>query len=258
MQTTSDIVLITRPEREASMLKRKLETKGIPSLLAPLIKLSLTEDLQPIKEQLNQMEKFDWVIFTSPNSVAFFFEIIEKENIKLYFFPNLKFATVGEKTKMKLEELGYRTNFVPIKFTAKVLAENIHDIKGKNILIPTSNLSNRDYINTLEKRSARVTAIKIYNNQENKVDEATLSKLYESELKYITFCSGSAIHSFVRQLGPFDEFLKDKMVITIGPSTTYVAKELNIDVDFEANPHTEDGIVEAIINNLRDEQTKKT
>ncbi|MBD99219.1 MAG: hypothetical protein CMO34_05185 [Verrucomicrobia bacterium] len=255
MQTNTDTVLITRPAEDALKLQGILEAKGIPSMIAPMIKLSLVEDLRPIKEQLNQIEKYDWIIFTSPNSVAFFFEIIESEKVKLYFFPNLKFATVGEKTKMKLEEIGYRTNFVPIKFTAKVLAENIHEIEGKHILIPTSNLSNKDYIKILEERGAHPKVITIYHNLDNKIDESTLNKVKKSNLKYITFCSGSAIHSFVRQLRPVGDFLVGKKVITIGPSTSKVAKELKIKVDFEAKPHTEDGIIEAILNNKINEQT---
>lgn len=244
-------VIITRPAKDAQSLDRKLKSKGFETLLAPLIQLKLPNDLSEIKKHLGHIEEYDWIIFTSPNSVSFFFEAIEQEKVKLYYYPNLKFATVGEKTKLKLEELGYRTNFVPIKFTSQVLAENIPDIQHTKIFIPTSNLSKLNYVNTLEQRGAEVITTTLYMNELSPIKEEIEISLHDKSYKYITFCSGSAIQSFHKQIAQSDEVLSEKVVVSIGPSTTRVAQNLGLKIDIEANPHTEDGIVEAILKHRK-------
>ena len=156
-------VLITRSVEDNKEFKEQLEKKGAEVVEAPMIEFKVAEDLTVIHEQLNQLETIDWIVFTSAKTVEFFFQIAANFGTKFYYYPDLKLATVGEKTKLKLEQLGYRTNFVPIQYTAEVLAENMDEnIEGKKVLVPQSNLAGNEYLRVFEKRGALPIPVIIY------------------------------------------------------------------------------------------------
>jgi len=239
-------VLITRAEHQTDEFKKKVEHAGLEAIVLPMIEIKAIEANTDLTNVFNQMEKYDWLIFTSSNSVKFFFDAVDEQNVKMYFFPNLKIATVGEKTKMTLEQRGYRTNFVPIKFTAKVLTESLEDLKGKNILIPRSGIATNDYIRAFEEKGAKVHAIDLYNNNPRSFEANTLNKLFDQNLDYITFTSGSTAKSFADNVNKLDIKLDQVKVICIGPSTAKVASDNGLKVEAIAETHTIEGIIDVI------------
>ena len=71
--TTSSLagkrVVITRAARQSADLLEKLSQLGaLPSML-PLVSFSAPEDYVPLDAALDQLEHFDWIIFTSENAV---------------------------------------------------------------------------------------------------------------------------------------------------------------------------------------------
>lgn len=195
---------------------------------------------------LNALDSYEWLVFTSPAAVKFFFQRIKEKAMKMYFYPELKIATIGEKTKLKLEQLGYRTNFVPIQFTAEVLAANLPNVEGKNILIPASSLSKNDYLKALENRGAKPRQIVLYENLKSDLSEDEKAQLKAELLDYLTFTSASAIKAFDEYFGDPSENFRSARLICIGPSTAKVARELNWKVDAIADPHTVEGMIEAM------------
>ena len=239
-------VLLTRPIDGIEEFQRKLEFEGAEVIAQPLIQLTLKADQSEMDVALEKLETYEWLVFTSPAAVKFFFEKIQQKGMKMYFYPDLKIATVGEKTKMKLEQLGYRTNFVPIQFTAEVLAENLPDVEEKNILIPASSLSKQDYIQAFQNRGANPHQIVLYENLNRDLSVEEQEKIKAEPLDYLTFTSGSAIKAFNEYFGnPLEHFSSAK-VICIGPSTSKVAQELNWKVDAIADPHTVEGMIAAM------------
>lgn len=239
-------ILITRPESESKDFKQLLEKEGAEVDALPMIRfegINLSDDL---KATFNQLDKFDWLVFTSAKAVQFFFEAAAMYEVKFYFYPNLKIATVGEKTKLKLEQLGYRTNFVPIKYTAEVLAENVDDVNGKNILIPRSNLASEEYISVFAKRGAAVFPLTVYNNIPVSYSKQQLETLLNQKLDYLTFTSGSTFKAFHQLLVEHELQLNDEKIICIGPSTANVVSTLNYTVTAVASTHTVEGIIDTI------------
>ncbi len=249
-------VLLTRPVEGSEEFKRKLDFKGAEVISSPMIRLELKEDQSLLNKAFDQLEEYDWVIFNSPAAVRFFFQRVEDLKLKMYFYPDLKFATVGEKTKMTLEQLGYRTNFVPIEYTAEVLAENIYDVEGRKVLIPASELTSGNYVEVFEKRGARPELITFYENKEIILEEEEKEALRSIDIDYITFTSGSTVKGFFNNFGNPKAVFKNAQVVSIGPSTAKVADELGIQIDIIANPYTIEGMIEAMIS--REKEMIKT
>lgn len=239
-------VLITRTAEQSEEFANKLEHVGYEARTLPLIKTKLAEDLAGIQAALEQLEKYDWLIFTSANAVRFFFQVVEQFNVKLYYYSELKIATVGEKTKHYLEQLGYRTNFVPIKYTAEVLADNIGEIEGKRILIPRSSSARDNYIDALNKRGAIVEALNLYDTIPLEYSSQQFAQETGDSLDIITFASPSAVRAFHANQAQSNFEISNEKIVCIGPSTAKEAKALGFEVEAIAEPHTVEGMIKAI------------
>ena len=239
-------VLITRPENQSKSFREQLEKEKFKVSQMPLIQLSSIAENHKLKEAFENLERFDWLVFTSVNAVTYFFDAAEKHGVKFYFYPDLKIATVGEKTKLQLEQLGYRTNFVPIKYTAEVLADNMDDVNGKQILIPRSSKASNHYLEVFTSRGATPTAVTVYENKSIIYKAAEFAEIMNQGFDYLTFASGSAVIAFDNNLKLSQIKLKQEKVICIGPSTAKVAENLGYEVAAIAEPHTTEGMVTAI------------
>jgi len=240
-------ILITRAEGQNKDFRETLEKEGALVKTLPMIEYTTIEDFKETHNIFDQLDQFDWIVFTSATAVHFFFEAAHEFGVKFYFFSNLKIATVGEKTKLKLEQLGYRTNFVPIQYTAEVLAENMdEDIAGKKILIPRSNVASDEYLSVFKKRRAIPYPLTIYNNREVNHSPEEITQILNNGVDYLTFTSGSTFKAFHNCLNNTKVKLLNEKIICIGPSTAKVINELGYEVAAIANPHTIDGIVETI------------
>ena len=240
-------ILVTRAAGDNKKFKEDLEKKGATVFELPMISFEPIKDFFEVYSFLNQLDTIDWIVFTSPQTVIHFFNIAIDYGIKFYFYPNLKIATVGEKTKLKLEQLGYRTNFVPIKYTAEVLAENMdEDIKGKRILIPRSNQASDEYLNVFKKRGATPLPVIVYFNDAVHYSETEFTKTLNQNIDYLTFTSGSTYEAFNSNLIAHGVELNHEKIVCIGPSTAKVVKELNGKVAAVAETYTTEGIIQSI------------
>lgn len=239
-------VLITRAEHQSEDFRKLIERANGTPVLFPTIEIKPIADQTLIKQTFDNLESIDWIVFTSENAVKYFFHYAEQYAIKFYFYPNLKIATVGEKTKLILEQLGFRTNFVPIQYTAQVLAENMDaEIEGKRILIPRSSKASQEYLEVFEKRGAIPMPLTIYENslKENDIQQ---TKAAIAEVDYVTFTSGSTVKGFQSALTKANIERPKAKYISIGPSTTKVAHLLGIQIDLTAETYTIEGILDAI------------
>lgn len=239
-------VLITRPANQRKNFSDQLEKENFKVGFLPLIELSTIKNNEALKNKLNDLDRFDWLVFTSVNAVKYFFEAAEEFGVKLYFFSHLKIATVGEKTKLQLEQLGYRTNFVPIKYTAEVLADNMDDVNGKRILIPRSSKASNHYIDVFKSRGAEAIPVTVYENKVIYYEAKEFNRVLSQKFDYLTFASGSAIDAFHNHMKSTGLELLEEKIICIGPSTATHAQNLGYSVAAIATPHTAEGLVDAI------------
>jgi uroporphyrinogen-III synthase len=227
-------VLITRPADQTADFIIQLQNLGAQTISLPLIKNTLINE-QELKRTFNS-EKYDWLIFTSTNAVKFFFKCIDLNSI------NTKIAAVGVKTKKAIEDIGLKVDFTPTQFTAKMLAKELPLSLNDYILIPRSDLAKNDIVEILESRDCNVKTLSIYKNSSIHYSKKERDSIFNQKINYITFTSGSTVKSFVK-LGIS---LNNEKIICIGPETAKIAKENNLVVSAIANPHTTEGMIEAI------------
>jgi len=228
-------VLITRAAEQTKDFIHQLQDLGATPISLPLITTTAIHKKE-LKDRFSA-NQCDWIIFTSTNAVGFFFDVVACEST------SAKIAVVGEKTKRAVEGFGLKVDFMPAEFTAKKLANGLPLTKNSTVLIPRSDLAKNDIVVVLESRSCNVETIAIYKNSAIDYPKSELNKCFSQKIDYITFASGSAVTSFM-DLGIK---LATGKVVCIGPETAKVARKNKLKVAIVANPHTIDGMVEAIL-----------
>ena len=64
-------ILVTRPEEGASRMGEMLADLGACVRLAPIIEIREPEDWTPVDAAIRALDKYAWIIFTSPNGPKF-------------------------------------------------------------------------------------------------------------------------------------------------------------------------------------------
>lgn len=245
-------VLITRADHQCKSIEKLLAYKGAETARLPMIAIRPIKDQSFIESIVTDLESIDWVVFTSVNSVNYFFEALENYDVKVHFLTDLRIATVGEKTKAAVEKIGYRSNFVPIEYTAKMLAKQLPIFGHERILIPQSTKANNEYVDLLREQCQEVIPLPIYENYEPTYTREGLVSVLDKNFDWITFFSGSAVVNFTKQLKIHNLSLPMVKVAVVGPSTKKVAEDNGFTISALANPYTEEGVVEAILKNEKD------
>jgi uroporphyrinogen-III synthase len=227
-------ILITRAESQSEDFSKKLQRLGANTISIPLIK---TAPINKTELSSSYNNTFDWLIFTSVNAAIYFFETIDSKTVQS------KIAVVGEKTAQYIQHLGLMVNFQPSEYTGKHLANEIPINTNEKIFIPRSIVAKNDLVEILENRNCKVTSLSIYDNTPIAYSIEELTNLLNCKIDYITFTSGSTVKAFANLNYP----LNHTKAICIGPETAKIAQQLNITIAEMANPHTIEGMIDAIL-----------
>jgi len=128
--------LITRNQDESIEFATALGD-NVDILHYPVYEIKPVNESVPMTRALSHLDRYDWIIFTSKNSVRIFEEILHKYNVKLS--SSTKFAAVGRKTAAYLEYCGYTVSFIPEREDASGLVQElpVHiEKKAALILLP--------------------------------------------------------------------------------------------------------------------------
>jgi uroporphyrinogen III methyltransferase/synthase len=180
----------------------------------PLIQIEEIEDNPELEKQLNRLDQFDWLFFTSASAVNFFFEAFFKKGKDSRSLNQLKVASVGHATSRALRLYGIVPDLQATEESSEGL---LFDIQTKNIpngraLIPRSNLGLPILPEGLAKLGWQVWILPIYKN----IFPDNLKSLDLTKIQQIVFSSPSCVTNFIRLYGHFPT---DKKYIFRGKET---------------------------------------
>ena len=122
------LVLITRQEERSKEFASMLNNKNIKNISFPVLDI---ETLMPTDANLSDLNKSNFLIFTSQNSVIAFMDLFSKADLT-----GKKVASIGIATKSALEKFQINVDISPKEdFTSEKLLEEITKFKFKNELI---------------------------------------------------------------------------------------------------------------------------
>ena len=99
---TGKRILVTRPRSQAADFVEQLAALGAVPVIFPTIALAPPEDFAPLDQAIQDLSSYSWVIFTSANGAAAFFQRLDALGKSLAVFSRTKIAAIGPATASAL------------------------------------------------------------------------------------------------------------------------------------------------------------
>jgi len=246
-------VVVTRARERAGDFSRKLAELGADVLEIPAIKIVQPTNKRDIVDALLGLNSYNWLVFTSANGVAAFFDLFFKRFQDMRDIGGVRIAAVGPATAAKLRELHLQVDVMPDEFVGRKIAgalAKFESIENLKICLLRAEAANPDLPRALEEFGAIVDDIAVYKTTAETEDPAGAgAMLLESGADWITFTSGSTVEHFHAR---FDlpkllkKFPQTKLA-SIGPETSKAIRTLGLEPALEAKEHTTDGLIAALL-----------
>jgi len=228
-------VAVTRARPQASGLAARLRELGATVVEAPAIRI------EPLAPDLPDLGAFDLVCVTSPNGAHALFERLGAAGLDARALAGATVAAIGPGTARALGEHGIRADLVPDRSVAEGLVAALGEVAVRRALVVRAR-DGRDVLpDALRERGAEVELLALYETVAEPLDGATAEAAAAAD--YVTFTSASTVRYFLAAAGALD----GPRIASIGPATSAALREAGIEPGLEADPHTPDGLVAALV-----------
>lgn len=239
--------MITRPENQSEIFINKLKDLGANPIVFPVIEIVPPVDYTEMDEKINALDEYDWLVLTSVNGANFFIDRILKLADNLKVLDHLKIAVVGSITEEELIKKGLKVAFVPSKYVADTIGEELPINKGDKILFPRSTIARKKVINRLKERGAIIDELAAYQTQTCIHDALKMKEILAKQIDFITFTSASCVNGLRQNLKKHSVENLPGRIACIGPITKKAAEKHAFQVNIMAEPYTVDGLIQQML-----------
>ncbi len=248
-------IVVTRARPQASEFLRRLAALGADCLACPTINVVPPDDFSTLDDRIKRLGAYDWLVFTSINGVAWFFNRLFACGLDARHLGGLRTAVIGPATEQRLLGFGVKADIVPESYRAESVAAAFsrEEMAGRKVLLPRAAEARPVLPEALREMKAEVDEITAYHTVEDtSAAETLLTALKQKTVDLVTFTSSSTVRNF-RKLLPEDvteknRLMQDVTLASIGPITSETAAEEGFQVHITAETYTISGLTEAIVN----------
>lgn len=251
----SENIIVTRPKKQAGKFSSLLEKQGAEAVSCPTIEITPPDNYQGLDTSIKNIDKYDWIIFTSVNGVKYFLQRLFQKGLDIRSLAELKIGAIGSKTAQRLQESGIIVDFRPENYSTEGILEEISDFEIKNdyFLLPRADIAPPRLKNGLEDMGAEVDDINAYCNIQPDFPEEVYEKIKNDEIDMVTFTSSSTVQNFVKSLQEYDysnykDIISNLEAACIGPVTADTAREEGFSVEVVAAEYTIEKLADEIID----------
>jgi len=243
-------IVVTRDHRGNADFAGRIISRGGNPIEFTTIKIKPLTQTSRFLRTLAKIAGFDWVIFTSCNSVTIFFEALQRLEKDGRTFSSARIAAIGSETAARLGEFGIKADFVPTVFTSKELGRQLiayANLRNKKVLLFRSELAPTELVELLKQAGAEIENVPVYTTVIEKSECGWLAeRISRGQVDWLTFASPSSVRGFFEQVSGEAVNSSGIKVASIGPVTSEELKNFGVRVDVEATEHTIDGLLAAI------------
>jgi len=244
-------IVITRAAVQSEALARELSARGAIPVVLPLVSFADPEDFAPLDAAIAEIQRFDWIIFTSARAVR---AVVKRgEELKRSLIQSgskLRIASVGPVTAEAARQARLRVDYVAETHTGAALAEELGNrLQGAKVFLPRSDRANQGLPPALKRHGARVTEVIAYRTlRPTDVDQRNLGRISEVAADAVLFFSPSAVQHFAELFGGQQlRALQDKLaVMAVGPVTANALRGAGVRRIVLAKETTAGSVVEAL------------
>ncbi len=242
-------VVVTRARAQASGLAATLRGLGAEVVELPAIRIEPRIESEEVRKVARALAIYELVCLTSPNGVRLLFEAMEAAGLDARSLAGVTVAAIGPGTARALAERGVLADVVPERFVAEGLIEALEDteVSGARVLVARAAEARDVLPDALRERGAEVDVVALYETVREQPGEIEIEAAQSAD--YVTFTSSSTVTNLAEALG--DRFPKGARVVSIGPITSETVRAAGLEVDVEAERHDIDGLLAALLDDVR-------
>ncbi|MGD0917651.1 MAG: uroporphyrinogen-III synthase [Thermodesulfobacteriota bacterium] len=249
---TGKKILITRAREQSGDFAALLKKLGAEIIEFPTIEIVPPTTWKGLDRAIDQLNSYDWMIFTSANGVNFFFERLREKREVDDLPSSLKVCAIGPATAYQLKDRGIRVDYMPSEFIAEAILKGFGAmaIKGRRILLARAKEARDILPQGLRKMGAEVDVVVAYQTVKPKGGSRRLKKLLrDGGIDVITFTSSSTVNYFAELLKKEDvrKLLDGIVVACIGPITSRTATGWGMRVRIRPKEYTIPALTQAIV-----------
>ena len=220
-------LLITGTSGHTEKLSKELKNTKLNVKNLNLSKINIADCEYEFTKGIEKLFKECYTVFTSPNGVQVFFELLNRYGVDVRKLYGTKIAAVGKGTAEKLAKYGIFPDIVPKKFTVSELAKEIvadaenSGINKKIAVAFRSAKGSKALGEILRENGFDFDDICTYSVEpDKKAIEAFENSENNKKFDCVTFSSGSSVKIFFEELkNPLECFSDNTKIICIGEET---------------------------------------
>ena len=221
-------VAVTRARAQASVLAARLRDLGATVVEAPAIAV------RPLEASLP--DDFDLLCVTSPNGAERLFELVRDARD----LAGVTVAAIGPGTARVLRERGIEPDVVPARAVAEGLVEALDGVPFRHAVVARA-AEGRDVLPDALRSRGEVSVVALYETVAEPLSDETREAAAAAD--YVLFTSASSVRFFAAAGGT----LSGPRLVSIGPATSDELRAHGAEPDLEADPHTPDGMIAALL-----------
>ncbi len=241
-------ILVTRARHQSSTLSQLLAERGALSIELPAISIQAADSAGLDRAILN-LKGYNWVLFTSTNGVAAFWQRLHDLKLDSRIFGGLKVGAIGPATAEALQRHGIIVDYIPDVYTSEGLISGLkgQDVAGQRFLLPRADIADKALAEGIGQLGAEVHDVDAYHTvPATQATARARQMLIAGEIDVITFTSSSTVTNLAAAFRGEPMTINGAKVACIGPKTAETAAKAGLKVDILADKQTIPGLVDAI------------
>ncbi len=240
-------ILVTRPEHQTQDVTKRLQSLGANVLHQPAIAISPPSDWSAVDRVIERIDAFDWLVFSSANGVAYFFERLYAKGLDARCLGKARLAAIGPATAAALAERNLVADLQPESFRAESLAEALGTgARGKRFFLARASRGREVLAEMLEQMGGQVEQAIVYESSDVSSPDAEVAELLAAgRIDWITVTSSAIARSLAKMFG---DSLSRSRLAAISPLTAETLAELGHSCAAVASVYTAEGLAEAILH----------
>lgn len=183
----------------------------------PLIEISSANNQQELANEIEQLKRYNYLLFTSRYAVHYFFTKLISMGFDNRELNGLKIVSIGSTTSNELKEIGIKADLEATDNTSEGVVELFQKLKAEtgktgSVLLPRSNIALPIIPEGLGNLGYQVKCVSAYENH----FPANPQKVDLSTIDTIVFSSPSCIDGFLKLYGALP---KGKNIVCRGSAT---------------------------------------
>lgn len=252
-------IAVTSADHQMAEPMHEIVIRSGQPVLMPLLEISSVSSVEGemIRQQMSELKRFQWLVFTSSNGVNEFFAHLNAAGLDTRTLGHMNIATVGPSTADSLKKFGITADVVPQTYRAEALVEQLAgDVNGKAVLWARANRG-RDTLaeGLLASGATEVKPLVVYRNEDvTELPADAILQLQNGEVDWICLSSPSAAKRLATLFGAagIEQQSTGVRIVAISPLTAEAAVEWGLTVSATATEYTWTGMLDAIGQHRRE------